>query len=141
MARISANVQNSKGSHIVQLQANGHTQSLSVPPRADGYGSSLNGGQFLFLALATCYCNDLYREAAKQGIQVHHVEVTVEGDFEGEGLPATHVVYRVKVAADASREAVAELIKHTDQVAEIQNTLRTITPVELLSFEVITEEA
>jgi uncharacterized OsmC-like protein len=36
----------------------------------------------LFLALATCYCNDIYREAAKRNIKVDSVEVEVEGTFE-----------------------------------------------------------
>jgi uncharacterized OsmC-like protein len=29
----------------------------------------------LFLALASCYCNDIYREAAKRNIKVERVEV------------------------------------------------------------------
>jgi uncharacterized OsmC-like protein len=57
----------------------------------------LNGGELLFLALATCYCNDVYREAAKRGIQVDGVEVTVSGDFEAEGSPAQRVRYRAAI--------------------------------------------
>jgi uncharacterized OsmC-like protein len=109
-----------------------------IPPRPSGYGSSANGGELLFLALATCYCNDIYREAAKRGLNIEQVEVTVEGDFGAEGDPAKNVTYRAKVTGQASEAEIRELISHTDQVAEIHNTLRVITPVILEEIEVVT---
>ena len=80
--KISARVENRLNNHQVTLTTNGQSQSLQVSPKATGFGSSANGGELLFLALATCYCNDVYREAAKRGIQVERVEVEVDGDFE-----------------------------------------------------------
>jgi organic hydroperoxide reductase OsmC/OhrA len=44
-------------------------------------GSSINGGELLFAALATCFCNDLYREAAQRGINVQDVDVEVTETF------------------------------------------------------------
>lgn len=85
----------------------------------------------LFLALATCYCNDIYREAAKRDIEVDRVEVEVTGNFEAEGKPGSNIVYRAKVDAKASPEEIRELLSHTDTVAEIQNTLRVGTAVKL----------
>jgi organic hydroperoxide reductase OsmC/OhrA len=133
--KISALVQNSEGQNTVTLRTNDHVHSLSIPPKQTGFGSSANGGELLFLALATCYCNDVYREAAKRGLKVERVEVEVEGDFGAEGEPAKNVVYRAKVTAQASEEAVRELMRQTDQVAEIQNTLRVETPVILSGIE------
>ena len=92
----------------------------------------------LFLALATCYCNDIYREAAKRGFKVEHVEVEVEGEFGAEGEPARNVSYRAKVTAQASEAQIRELMSQTDRVAEIQNTLRLGTPVILSGIEVVT---
>jgi uncharacterized OsmC-like protein len=91
----------------------------------------------LFLALATCYCNDIYREAAKRGLKVEHVEVEVAGEFGAEGEPARNVSYRAKVTAQASEAQIRELMSHTDRVAEIQNTLRVETPVTLSGIEVV----
>jgi uncharacterized OsmC-like protein len=91
----------------------------------------------LFLALATCYCNDIYREAAKRGLRVESVEVEVEGDFGAEGEPAQNVTYRAKVAAQASEGEIRELMSHTDRVAEIQNTLRVGTPVTLSDIDAV----
>jgi organic hydroperoxide reductase OsmC/OhrA len=133
--KISALVQNSEGNHQVTLRTNDNSHSITIPPRASGFGSSANGGELLFLALATCYCNDIYREAGKMGIKVGSVEVEVEGDFGAEGTPAKNVVYRAKVAAHASQEDIQALMKFTDQVAEIQNSLRVETPVVLSRIE------
>jgi len=137
MARIQAQIKNYQDGHEVTLHTNDQSFSLQIPPKAGGYGSRASGGELLFLALATCYCNDIYREAAKRGIAVERVEVEVNGDFEQEGGPASNVSYRARVKADASREAILELMRHTDAVAEIQNTLRTLTPVTLSECEVI----
>ena len=135
--KIAARLENSKDNHQVTLQTNDHVHSIVIPPKATGYGSSTNGGELLFLALATCYCNDIYREAAKRNIKVERVEVNVEGDFGAEGEPANNVTYSAKVAAQASEEEIQEMMRFVDTVAEIQNTLRVITPVTLSQVEVV----
>lgn len=135
--RIIAKVENSKDDHQVTLQTNEDVHSIDIPPKPTGYGSSANGGELLFLALATCYCNDIYREAAKRNIKVERLEVNVEGDFGAEGEPAKNVTYSAKVFAQASEEHIRELMEFTDTVAEIQNTLRIETPVVLSQMEVV----
>lgn len=135
--KISARVQNSAGRHHITLCTGDAVHDLTIPPKPTGFGSSTNGGELLFLALATYYCNDLYREAAKRGLKVQRVEVEVAGDFGAEGEPARNVTYHVKVAAAASAAEIHELLSHTDRVAEIQNTLRAGTPVTLGDTEVV----
>lgn len=76
--KISAKVENTKDNHHVALQTNENVHSITIPSKSTGYGSSVNGGELLFLALATCYCNDIYREAAKRNIRLERVEVNVE---------------------------------------------------------------
>lgn len=136
--KISARVQNSEGQHHVTLRTNDNVHSLAIPPKPTGFGSSAKGGELLFLALATCYCNDIYREAAKRGLKVEHVEVEVEGEFGAEGEPAKNVSCRAKVTAQASEAQIRELMSHTDRVAEIQNTLGVETPVTLSGIEIVT---
>lgn len=138
--RINAAIKSSLGVHETRVETNGVERSIAIPPRASGFGSSANGGELLFLALATCYCNDIYREAAKRGIEVQQVDVAVAGEFGGEGEAATNVSYRATVAARASESDIEALIRHTDTVAEIQNTLRVATPVVLSGFEAITRD-
>jgi organic hydroperoxide reductase OsmC/OhrA len=136
--KISAKVQNSEGQHHVTLRTNDNVHSLAISPKPTGFGSSANGGELLFLALATCYCNDIYREAAKRGLRIEQVEVEVEGEFGADGEPAKNVTYRAKVTAQAGEAEIRELMSQTDRVAEIQNTLRLETPVILSGLEVVT---
>ena len=138
--KITAKVKNSKDDHQVTLQTNDNVHSIVIPPKPTGYGSSANGGELLFLALATCYCNDIYREATKRNIQVDRVEVEVDGDFGAEGEPAKNVTYRARVSAQASEQEVQDMLRFVDTVAEIQNTLRVLTPVTLSQVEVVKVE-
>lgn len=135
--KIRAEVQSDRGEHRVTLETDGNSHSIAIPPKASGFGSSANGGEFLFLALATCYCNDIYREAAKRGIAVEQVEVGVEGHFGLEGEPATDVSYHARVMAHADEAEIGELMQHVDRVAEIQNTLRVRSPVTLDQIEAV----
>ena len=121
--KISATIDTGDDGHELVVATEGRRQTLPVPAKPGG-GSAVNGGELLFAALATCFCNDVYREAKKRGTTVHRVHIEVEGEFGGEGEPARNVVYRATVQAEASPEEVEELIRHTDSVAEIQNTLR-----------------
>lgn len=83
------------------------------------------------LALATCYCNDLYREAATLGLSIESVEVQASAEFPGIGLAATDIRYRARVASPASASDIAELLRVTDAVAEVHNTVRSGVPVTL----------
>lgn len=132
---ISAKVVNRANEHRVTLNTAGREQSLNVASKADGFGSSVNGGELLFLALATCYCNDLYREAKKRNLVVEQVEVEVRGEFGGEGEGANSITYSASVTADASDAEITELMRHTDSVAEIHNTLRQSSTVQLTHCE------
>ena len=138
--RISAHVKNSHNHHHVTLATNDQHHTLDIPPKATGYGSSANGGELLFLALATCYCNDIYREAAARGIEVTAVEIEVSGDFGAPGEPARNVTYRAKVTGRAGAAELEALARHTDSVAEIQNTLRAGAAVHLDAIKVVTIE-
>ena len=78
----------------------GSSHSIEIPPKQTGRGSSVNGGELLMAALATCYCNDIYREAAKKKIDIESVEV------EAEGEAARAVSYRARVKARASEDDI-----------------------------------
>ena len=129
---IAAVVKNSSLGHDVELRTGSAVHALGVAPKAAGRGSSVNGGEFLMLALATCYCNDLYREAERLGIALDAVEVEATAQFAGIGLAAADIRYRAKVASSAPEAAVTELLRQTDAVAEVHNTLRRGVPVHLL---------
>jgi organic hydroperoxide reductase OsmC/OhrA len=121
---IEARVDNQRLEHKVVLATNGSPHALDIAPRPGGAGSSVNGGELLCLALATCYCNDIHREAEKRGIAVGRVEVEARAEFGAAGEPARAIRYRANVSARASPDDIRALMLHTDRVAEVQNTLR-----------------
>jgi len=130
--QISASIKNSLNSHSATVATNGAEKQLQIAPRETGYGSSVNGGEMLLLALATCYCNDIYREAAQRNMAVENVQVTCFADFGGPGEPGSNFRYEVQVKSNASKADIEELVRHTDQVAEIHNTLRRGVKVDLI---------
>ena len=122
--RITGSVRNTAGGHHATVSTAGVAQDVPVRAKSSGRGSGVNGGDFLMLALATCYCNDLFREAARIGIPLDSVEVEAEADFGGIGLAATNIRYRARVESSAPAPDIEELLRQTDAVAEIQNTVR-----------------
>jgi organic hydroperoxide reductase OsmC/OhrA len=129
---ISATVTSAASAHEVLVRTGTATQSLAIPAKASGRGSSVNGGEFLMLALATCYCNDLYREAERLGVPIEGATVEATAEFPGIGLAATNIRYRAVIQSSAGVEAVALLLRETDAVAEVHNTVRTGVAVKLL---------
>ncbi len=73
--RSVARVHNAHDVNQISLTFGDRWSTITIPPKASGFGSSASGGELLMLALATCYCNDIYREAAKMGIELTDVEV------------------------------------------------------------------
>jgi uncharacterized OsmC-like protein len=134
---IVAKIQNEKGINEIHLSTNGKPSTIQIPSKNSGFGSSINGGELLFLALATCYVNDIYREAGKRNIVVSGVEVQVSGEFGPEGESAQGIAYNATVTSTASKESIAQLMQETDRVAEIHNTLRHGAAVTLVNANAI----
>ena len=108
-----------------------YTLVVDRPDGAGGRGLGFNGGQLLYLAVAGCVSNDLYREAQALGIGVTRVRVTVGGDFSGDPPVSEEIAYAVEIEGDASPEELERLVRHVDAIAEIPNSLRNATPVRL----------
>ncbi|MDO3627743.1 OsmC family protein [Mucilaginibacter sp. BT774] len=121
---MSATIKSSLNQHNIEVQTNGAVKEMHIAAKSTGYGSSINGGELLLLSLATCFCNDIYREAAKRAIKVDGVEVEVTGEFGAEGEPGYNFQYKANVISDTPKHEIDALIAYTDQVAEIHNTLR-----------------
>lgn len=99
------------------------------PTAAGGRGLGFNGGQLLYLSIAACWSNDLYREAATMGIELDGVEITVDGDFPSRGSGSTPISVDVVVRSAASEERVRALIAEVERVAEIPRAIRDATPI------------
>ena len=135
--KYSASIHSVDGKLDVVMAKGDKQNKIEIAPQPKGFGSSISGGEILFLAIATCYCNDLYREGKKLGIEVDSVEVDVDGDFMAAGEPATNVNCRIKVTARSSEDEIRKLVAHTDTIAEIPMSLRNGTSITLTDVEAI----
>jgi hypothetical protein len=63
--------------------------------------------------------------------------VHVDADFGAPGEPAAAVRYRADVSANSSEADIRALMLHTDQVAEIQNTLRCGIAVDFAIGDIV----
>lgn len=129
--KIAATVESEPGRHEVSVRTDALVRALQLPSKPDGAGSAVNGGELLMLALATCYCNDLYREARRLGIPIESVQVEASADFPGIGLAARDVRYRARVKSPSPQSEIERLLHETDAVAEVHNTIRAGVAVQL----------
>ena len=129
-------VRNVSGEPAAVGNAGAHTLVVDRPSDGGGRGIGFNGGELLYLAIAGCVSNDLFREARSAGIDLERVRVVVRGDFEGNPAVSSAIEYDVEVAGKASSEELQALVEHVDEIAEIPNSLRHGTVVRLRNARV-----
>jgi uncharacterized OsmC-like protein len=78
---------------------------------------TLTGGHLLHLAVAGCLFNDILRVAAERGITVNQLEVSADGDFDGEPAVSTGISYSVRIAGDAPEDELRRLVHDCEQDA------------------------
>lgn len=140
MAQTSVRVRTVQDACVAVGWAGNRTLTVDRPEQAGGMGLGFNGGELLLLAIGGCYCNDIFREAAKLSMVIKSVQVDVQADWGGDPVRAQHVTYSTRIEAEASEAAILALIEQTDRVAEIPNSLRLGTPVLLAEAQAISVE-
>ena len=135
---IEVETRNVNGAATAIGSAGPYTLVVDRPREGGGGGLGFNGGQLLYLAVAGCISNDLFREARTAGIALKRVRVAVRGDFAGDPAVSSRIDYEVEIEGDAPEERLRELAERVDRIAEIPNSLRQGTPVRLGSARVET---
>jgi len=130
-------IQTMSGSSLAVGSSGPRTITIDRSKESGGCGLGFNGGELLLLAIGGCYSNDIFREAGKRGITVKNVRVTVRADWAGEPVRAQNVSFDVVLEADATQAEIVDLIRHTDRVAEIPNSLRLGAEVKLADAKAI----
>ena len=97
---------------------------------------TLTGAHLLHLAVAGCLFNDILRVAAERGIRVNELEVSADGDFDGEPAVSTGISYSVRITGDAPEDELRRLIGDCEQDTSIGNTLQRSTPVHAAAIHV-----
>ena len=116
-----------------------------MPPAMGGEASAPNPGWFLRGAIASCAATVIDMHAAKRGIRLDLLEVTVdsESDLRGilgmdDAVPAGQKTVRtsVKIRGDADPQVLSELVTFADGHSPVGCTLRD-RPVCSLEIEVV----
>ncbi|MBO1021924.1 OsmC family protein [Methylobacterium sp. SD274] len=105
-----------------------------------GESTAPNASEALLAALGSCLSIGIHANALAQGIPIHSLELDVEADINltsvwgsGDLQPKTigfeSIRVSVRIDADASRKALAALVKHTVLWSPVANTLHN--PVHL----------
>ena len=128
---VEVEVRNVAGEPAAIGNAGPYTVVVDRPAGGGGRGVGFNGGELLYLAVAGCLSNDLFREAAADGIDLRRVRVVVRGDFGGEPAVSAPIEYDLELGGGAPAEVLRELAERVDAIAEIPNSLRGGTRVPL----------
>lgn len=125
---------------------NGETSRTDMPPPMGGSASAPNPGWLLRAALASCTATTIAMRAAKLGLSLTTLEVTVESHSDNRGIlglddkiPAglSSLATRVKIgASDASADQLRELAEWGDRHSPVACTAR-IPPAYALEVEVV----
>ena len=124
-------VRNVAGEPAAIGNAGVHTLVVDRPSDAGGRGLGFNGGELLYLAIAGCISNDLFREARALRLEIDRVRVRVRGEFGGDPAVSSEVEYDVELEGDAPPAQLEALVRRVDEIAEIPNSLRRGTIVRL----------
>jgi uncharacterized OsmC-like protein len=125
---------------------NGETLHTDMPPAMGGAASAPNPGWVLRAALASCTATAIAMRAARLGVDLTTLEVTVESHSDNRGLLGlddkisaglSSLATRVKLgAADTSADQLRELAQWGDHHSPVACTTR-IPPSHALEVEVV----
>src|SRR5260221_793034 len=110
MAQTSVRVRTVQDACVAVGWAGHRTLTVDRSEQAGGMGLGFNGGELLLLAIGGCYCNDIFREAAKRGMVIQSVQVDVQADWGGEPDRAQNLNYSTRIEAEASVTEILALI-------------------------------
>lgn len=110
-----------------------------MPPAMGGAASGPNPGWFLRAALASCTTTAIAMRAAKLGIKLEQLELTVESESDTRGLlgigdvsaALAAVRTKVKIRGDAPPEVLRELAQWGDAHSPVGCTLRRMADCSL----------
>jgi uncharacterized OsmC-like protein len=125
---------------------NGETLHTDMPPAMGGAASAPNPGWLLRAALASCTTTAIAMRAARLGVDLTTLEVTVESSSDNRGLLGlddkisaglSSLATRVRIgAADAAPDQLRELAQWGDHHSPVACTAR-IPPSYALEVEVV----
>jgi len=108
-----------QGDFRVDVEAGRFPLRVDEPERVGGSDTGPQPTDLLLAAVASCMVLSVAYSARKRGIELHRIEVTVGGYYEGPRFRSIEVT----VATDAPADVVDVLIASARRVCYVTNTL------------------
>ena len=107
-----------EGLRVKVTGSEGHTVTTDMPPSVGGGGEGPSAGWLLRAALASCEATLIAMRAAQAGIELSHLEVTVDSESDDRGIlgidesvPAGPLSIRLAIRIGAGRGAPADRLE------------------------------
>ena len=109
---------------------------IDEPPHLLGENNAPNPSEAVLASLGACLAVGVHANATARGIKLSKLELALEGDInvtavwgtgdldEAKKLGFTEVRVKIDAEGDAPKEAIDDLIKHSDVWSPVANTLR-----------------
>ena len=112
-------------------------RTVTIDRAKETGGSALgcNAWRTAAAGIGDCYSNDIFPRSRRTRDLTEKVQVTVCADSSGDPVSAQNGPFDVE--ADATQGDALDLIRHTDRVVEIPNSLRFATAVKPAELKAI----
>jgi hypothetical protein len=122
--KIAGRVSNTSSGHSVEVETEGRGQSIPIAAKNVGRGSSINGASYRSPLSQRASATTSIVRRLSAALLLNEVKVEVTGTFGNPGEPARDISCRVEVRTEAPQAEIDDLIRTTEAVTEIQNTVR-----------------
>jgi uncharacterized OsmC-like protein len=114
----------------------GHTVTTDMPPSVGGGGEGPSAGWLLRAALASCEATLIAMRAAQAGIELSHLEVTVDSESDDRGIlgmapdvPAGPLSVRVSVTIQPSTPEALTILEGATSHCPVHDAIARAVPI------------
>lgn len=134
MATTRVSLRNVPGTQAAMGWAGGHTVVIDrAEGKAGGMGLGFNGAQMIALSIGGCFCNDLRYMAEELEVTLDTIEVDVDVELDGSPIMITSATMNVQVTSATPNIDLVALIRRTESVSAVTNSVRRGFPVAVVS--------
>lgn len=138
LIHIKIEARNEQG-YLVSATARNHSLLLDEPRESGGTDQGPTPLEALLAALAGCLIMTLRLHAQRSNVEIDSVYAVAEADvdprgFIGRAKPGLqNVKLHITIKSKADTRTLEELVKKAEEYCPVADTLRTQTPIELIT--------
>lgn len=108
-----------------EVRKRGFTFDVDEPRERGGTDQAPNPLAYFIAGAASCLMNQYAADAMSKDITLDELEMTARGHFDRRlGGAFDEIIYDVRISTDASKEAVLQLSRESEEMCYAHNTLK-----------------